>query len=471
LKRIANSLTISFLFISHWQQWDFFVLGFIVVTLLPHSIELMYPNLYYALKDIFGVDIRGFRIVNSFGFFVGISFFIAAVVLMRELKRREQNGLLNFVKEVQEKVGNPSFNVFDWIMNGLLGFLIGFKFGGAFGDVDIQDTQKYIISKEGSLGAGVFFGSLFLIMKGFEFFRENKIKPGIITRKIWPHQLIGDIVMLAIVFGFLGAKLFHNFENLDQFMSDPWGSLISFSGLTFYGGLICAALAIYVWSRKKKIPFVHVADSAAPALMLSYSTGRMGCQVAGDGDWGIVNTAYKLDPSTGKSLLANANEYAQTFTDHADYYVRQFGSIDKVQHASFAGPSWLPNWMFGYSFPHNVLHEGRPLNDCAGDFCNALPMPVFPTPFYEIIMAFVLFVFLWVIRKRITTPGKIFGIYLIVNGLERFLIEKIRVNTTYSIAGFHPTQAEIISTLLVVVGTILVLRKKKKPAIANVKMA
>ncbi len=421
----------------------------------------MYPNLYYALKDIFGLDIRGLRIVNSFGFFVGISFFVAAVVLVKELKRREQNGLLKIVKEVQEKVGNPSFNALDWIMNAVLGFLIGFKFGGAFGDANIQDTQKYILSTEGSVLGGLIVGGLFLFLKWYEYNKEKKITPATITRKIWPHHLVGDIVMLAIVFGFLGAKLFHNFENLDQFMSDPWGAITSFSGLTFYGGLICAALAIYVWSRKKKIPFVHLADSAAPALMLSYSTGRMGCQVAGDGDWGIVNTAYKLDVSTGKSLLANAGEYTQTFADNVDYYIRQFGSIDKVQHASFAGPSWLPNWMFGYSFPHNVLHEGRPLNDCAGDFCNALPMPVFPTPFYEIIMAFVLFVFLWSIRKRITTPGKIFGIYLIVNGLERFLIEKIRVNTTYNISGFHPTQAEIISSLLVVVGTILVLRKRK----------
>jgi len=63
-----------------------------------------------------------------------------------------------------------------------------------------------------------------------------------------------------------------------------------------------------------------------------------------------------------------------------------------------------------------------------------------------------LFLVLWSLRKKITAPGRIFGLYLFLNGLERFLVEKIRVNTTYTIFGFHPTQAEIISSLLMIIG-------------------
>jgi prolipoprotein diacylglyceryltransferase len=51
--------------------------------------------------------------------------------------------------------------------------------------------------------------------------------------------------------------------------------------------------------------------------------------------------------------------------------------------------------------------------------------------------------------------GRIFAIYLIFNGVERFLIEKIRVNATYDNLPFHPTQAEIISSLLIISGIIL----------------
>ena len=78
------------------------------------------------------------------------------------------------------------------------------------------------------------------------------------------------------------------------------------------------------------------------------------------------------------------------------------------------------------------------------------------TPIYEIIMSFILFGFLWYLRKKINIPGMIFGIYLIVSGLERFLIEKIRVNTTYTLFGKEITQAEIISSIMVIIGIFIV---------------
>jgi prolipoprotein diacylglyceryltransferase len=58
---------------------------------------------------------------------------------------------------------------------------------------------------------------------------------------------------------------------------------------------------------------------------------------------------------------------------------------------------------------------------------------------------------------------------MVLNGIERFFIEKIRVNTRYSIAGYHPTQAEIISTLLVISGAILyfVLKNKYKSPLSS----
>lgn len=86
------------------------------------------------------------------------------------------------------------------------------------------------------------------------------------------------MVVYAALFGFLGAKIFHNLENWNEFIKDPIGSLISFSGLTFYGGLICAAAAIYFYTKKHNIPFMHLADAIAPALMLAYAVGRIGCQ-------------------------------------------------------------------------------------------------------------------------------------------------------------------------------------------------
>jgi prolipoprotein diacylglyceryltransferase len=166
---------------------------------------------------------------------------------------------------------------------------------------------------------------------------------------------------------------------------------------------------------------IHVADAIAPAMMLAYGVGRIGCQVAGDGDWGIANTSPKPF-------------------------------------------SWLPDWAWSYTYPHNVLGEGVRIADCTGQYCAQLPFPVYPTPLYEVVAALLLFAFLWSIRKKIKTPGVLTAIYLIVNGVERFLIESIRVNTEYNFLGIHPTQAELIATFFVLSGIILLIvfmRKKK----------
>ena len=92
----------------------------------------------------------------------------------------------------------------------------------------------------------------------------------------------------------------------------------------------------------------------------------------------------------------------------------------------------------------------------------SLANPVYPTPFYEIIMCGILFLILWAIRKKVKTTGVLFSIYLIFNGAERFLIEQIRVNTEYHIIGHGITQAQIISTLLFFTGFYGIYYFKKK---------
>ena len=120
--------------------------------------------------------------------------------------------------------------------------------------------------------------------------------------------------------------------------------------------------------------------------------------------------------------------------------------------------------MIAYNYPHNVINEGVTIKDCSGQYCRQLPIPVFPTAFYETVICLILTGFLFMLRTRATAAGTIFAVYLILNGLERFFIEKIRVNTQYDLLGFHPTQAELISSFLILTGVVLVFfcnRKKK----------
>jgi prolipoprotein diacylglyceryltransferase len=80
-------------------------------------------------------------------------------------------------------------------------------------------------------------------------------------------------------------------------------------------------------------------------------------------------------------------------------------------------------------------------------------------------MATALFAVLWLLRKRLAVPGMLFGAYLIANGVERFLIEQIRVNPPVTGSGLNLTQAEIISVLTALGGIVLiaVLRKRPRP--------
>ena len=96
--------------------------------------------------------------------------------------------------------------------------------------------------------------------------------------------------------------------------------------------------------------------------------------------------------------------------------------------------------------------------------CNALDIPVFPTPFYETVMCGILFFVLWGIRKKIKTPGVLFCIYLMMNGVERFLIELIRVNIKYDIFGLQITQAQLIAPMLFLLGLVGIYYFRKRAA-------
>ncbi|OPZ98819.1 MAG: Prolipoprotein diacylglyceryl transferase [Bacteroidetes bacterium ADurb.Bin408] len=207
-------------------------------------------------------------------------------------------------------------------------------------------------------------------------------------------------------------------------MRDPVEAIFSFSGLTFYGGLIVCTITLLWYGKKNGIPPLVFADAAAPAVMLGYAIGRIGCHVSGDGDWGIVNT------------------------------------MPMPQWLSF-----LPDWLWAYDYPHNVLNEGIHIEGCMGKYCSVLENPVFPTPLYETLTCILFFLVLWAIRKRIKTHGLLFSIYLMLNGTERFFVEKIRVNEVYHIFGRNITQAEIISVILFLIGTsgVIYFTRKAQP--------
>jgi len=215
-----------------------------------------------------------------------------------------------------------------------------------------------------------------------------------------PSVLVSTVLLLTVVLGIAGAKLFHLLEHFEVFLDDPLGMLLTSGGLTFYGGFLVAGLGVAYYLRRYQLSVPAFADATAPGLMMGYGVGRIGCHLAGDGDWGIA--------------------------------------------ASMAlKPDWLPQWLWAETYPNNILGV-------------TLPEPgVYPTPIYEFVMAsVVLFAVLWIARAHPFRNGWLFSLYLVLAGTQRLLIEQIRVNVTFEVAGVSLTQAEVISICLLLAGAV-----------------
>lgn len=369
----------------------------------------MYPDFQYLLQSLFNAPMpEWLGIFKTFGFLMAMAFIAGLIAMSAEMKRKEKAGILLPVE----------------------------------GDIEyIDKATKQKVKRKGL---------------------------------IYPHERISTILMIAAIGGLAGAKIFNAFETWDYFIQDPIGSLFSRSGLTFYGGLITATTLLYFYARKYKIPFASLCDTAAPALILAYGIGRLGCHFSGDGDWGIFNSAYISDTS-GALKAATSNQFQEVVQLFPDWFMRysdvkNMHELGNVAHAYVPAPGWLPDWFLGMNYAHNVNNEGIMIPGCMGNYCAVLPVSVFPTALYEAIVCIgLLFPLLWTMRKHFDQPLHLFGLYLIVNGIERFLIEKIRVNYKYNWGFLHPTQAEIIATSLVVIGiAILLFYKKKNTELSNV---
>ncbi len=214
-----------------------------------------------------------------------------------------------------------------------------------------------------------------------------------------PPDFMGNACIWAFLAGILGARLFHLLEYPREFLAHPVEMLFSRSGFTIYGGLIVGAITALFYARSKKVSGWLTLDAAAPGLMLAYAIGRLGCQISGDGDWGIA-------------------------ADMA------------------AKPDWLPQWLWAQTYTNNI----------AGVVID--PPGVYPTPIYEFAMSLIAFGVLWRLRKHPYRVGWLFSLYVLLAGVERLLIEFIRVNTTYHLFGVAVTQAQLISVACIVAGAI-----------------
>jgi phosphatidylglycerol---prolipoprotein diacylglyceryl transferase len=219
---------------------------------------------------------------------------------------------------------------------------------------------------------------------------------------------VSDMVFAAVIGGLLGAKLYY------VVVLRHWDALFSRGGFVFWGGLVGGMLAVMAVVVRKRYGLMKVFDVSAPALAAAYAVGRTGCWAVGD-----------------------------------DY-----------------GRPW--NGPLAVAFP-----EGVPVSTAANmarDFGVAIPagtapstvLSVYPTQLFEVAMGLVMFGVLWRMRDHDHAEGWLFGVYCVMAGVERFIVEFFRAKDDRLLIGL--TYAQVIALGFMAMGAaFMALRARTGP--------
>lgn len=218
------------------------------------------------------------------------------------------------------------------------------------------------------------------------------------------HEYAADITVAAVVGGIIGAKLWY------VAATGEIGSLFTRGGLVWYGGFFGGTVAVLLNGLRLKVPTRWTLEVTAPALPAAYALGRLGCFMVGD-DYGVptslpwgVQFPQGIPPTTAGSLASN----------------------------------------FGVPIPPGATGETL--------------LAVHPTQIYEAIIMIALFMLLWSRREKSPGTGWLFGVYLVLAGTERFLVEFLRAKEDRLFG--QVTLAQLVALAIVTVGVILVSRWK-----------
>jgi phosphatidylglycerol:prolipoprotein diacylglycerol transferase len=229
-----------------------------------------------------------------------------------------------------------------------------------------------------------------------------------LERRGWGSEIMGDITVAAVIGGLLGAKLYYA-----ALVGDA-SALLSRAGFVFWGGLsggILGSVLVVMWRKES---FAKVSDATAPGLAAAYSVGRSGCWAVGD-DYGT--------PWNGPLAVA--------FPDGAP-------------------PSTVQNLVQQFGLKEYADMPAQQV------------LAVHPTQLYETAMGLVMFAVLWRLRDHKHAQGWLFGLYCVLQGLERFIVEFFRAKDDRFFGGL--TMAQMIALGFVAAGAVWMQLRAKPSA-------
>ena len=208
-------------------------------------------------------------------------------------------------------------------------------------------------------------------------------------------KLAEKYILTGSLVGLLGARIWYVFiDNFSELKGQLFSALFSSAGFTFFGGFIISTVVLIIMTKLDKIPLNKFLDSVGPCMAIGYAIGRLGCQLSGDGDYGILTENF-----------------------------------------------------LGMSYQTGVVPT-------------PLGAKAYPTPLYESTICLIITWYLVNVETKKNwqeIPYKRFGLYLSLIGLERLLVEFIRINPPVFLIF---SQAQLISIILVLIGFFLVFRQK-----------
>jgi phosphatidylglycerol---prolipoprotein diacylglyceryl transferase len=229
-----------------------------------------------------------------------------------------------------------------------------------------------------------------------------------LARRGHDPEPIGDLVFAAVIGGLLGGKIYY------AILMQDMSALLSRAGFVFWGGLMGGMLATYVVLRRKKLSFTRISDVSGIGIAAAYSVGRTGCWAVGD-DYG-----------------------------------RPWNGPLAVSFPEGAPPSTVSNMTELFNIP---APAGAGPNDV---------ISVHPTQLYETALGFVMFLILWRYRDHKHAEGWLFGLYCVLAGIERFVIEFVRAKDDRFFGAL--TVAQVIALLFAVGGAVwMYMRRNPKP--------
>lgn len=262
-----------------------------------------------------------------------------------------------------------------------------------------------LLGGEAVTSFGVFM--LLAFLTGGYILRAEMQRMGEDPEKAW------DLVFMAVVGGIVGAKAYYVLLNYEQLMADPFGLIFARGGLVWYGGFLLATVLVIWEIRRQKLPLARMADATAPALALAYAVGRIGCFMVGD-DWGRPTGSW-----VGIAFPQGAPP------TRVDVIENEFGiAVD----------------------PELIERFGQ-------------VVPVHPTQLYEVGMSTLIFFVLWRLRGAKRAAGWLFMLWLILAGIERFIVEFFRAKDDRFLGPL--TLAQMFSIGIVIVGVVGVARLSK----------